>query len=186
MTRVVSGTLGGRRLVSPAGATTRPTSDRVREATFNALASAGHSEGAGVLDLFAGSGALGIEALSRGAERATFVERDRAALSALRTNLESCGLGRERAEVLVGDGVALVAARRLAGPWDLALLDPPYAFEGWDDLLMALDAGVAVCESRAAVDPPEGWEMARTKRYGGTVVSICRRHTRRFTQGVDR
>ena len=175
--RVVSGELGGRRLVTPAGAATRPTSDRVREATFNALDSSGDIDGAVVLDLFAGSGALGIEALSRGAARVTFVERDRAALDALRTNLDSFGIGADRAEVVVGDGLALVGSGRLDGPWDVALLDPPYAFDGWGDLLGALAADVAVCESAAPVDPPEGWWMARSKRYGGTVVTICRRHT---------
>lgn len=173
--RVVAGELRGRRLVAPTGVTTRPTSDRVRQATFNALESAGAVDGAAVLDLFAGSGALGIEALSRGAERATFVERDRHALAALRANLAACGLGRDRAEVVVGDGVGLVAGGRLAGPWDLALLDPPYAFAGWDELLDGLDAEVAVCEWGAAVDPPAGWRLARVKAYGGTVVSICRR-----------
>ena len=175
--RVVSGELGGRRLVTPPGAVTRPPSDRVREATFNALESAGAVDGAVVLDLFAGSGALGIEALSRGASKVTFVERDRAALDALRTNLEQFGIG-SAAEVVVGDGLALVRAGRLAGPWDLALLDPPYAFDGWDGLLDALDAGVAVCEAATAVEPPAGWRMARSKRYGGTVVTIFRRNDR--------
>ena len=169
--RVVAGELGGRKLVAPTGRTTRPTSDRVREATFNALESLGAVEDAVVLDLFAGSGALGIEALSRGAARATFVERDRAALAALRTNLERCGLGPPRAEVVVGDGLSV----GLAGPWDLALLDPPYAFDGWGDLLDRLDAAVAVCESSDALVPPPGWGIARTKRYGGTVVTIVMR-----------
>lgn len=111
--------------MAPAGTATRPTSDRVREATFNALTSLGVLDGARVLDAFAGSGALGIEALSRGAEHCRFVERDRAALAALRDNLDRCGLGRDRAEVVVGD------AASAGGGWDLALLDPPYAFTGW-------------------------------------------------------
>ena len=169
--RVVAGDLGGRKLVAPGGRTTRPTSDRVREATFNALESLGVVGGARVLDLFAGSGALGIEALSRGAARATFVERDRPALSALRTNLERCGLASPRAEVVVGDGLSI----DLPGPWDLALLDPPYAFDGWGELLGRLDAAVAVCESGSELDAPAGWGIARTKRYGGTVVTIVMR-----------
>ena len=169
--RVVAGELGGRKLVAPAGRTTRPTSDRVREATFNALESLGVVDGARVLDLFAGSGALGIEALSRGATRATFVERDRSALSALRTNLERCGLAPPRAEVVVGDGLSL----QVDGPWDLALVDPPYAFGAWDDLLARLDAAVAVCESGDELTAPPGWGIARTKRYGGTVVTIVMR-----------
>ncbi|MGA1345675.1 MAG: RsmD family RNA methyltransferase, partial [Ilumatobacteraceae bacterium] len=90
--RVVAGELRGRRIVAPAGRDTRPTTDRVREAIFNALGSAGLVEGALVADLFAGSGALGIEALSRGAERCVFVETDRAALAALEQNLDHLGL----------------------------------------------------------------------------------------------
>jgi 16S rRNA (guanine966-N2)-methyltransferase len=168
--------------VAPRGSVTRPTSDRVREATFNALGSAAALEGAIVLDLFAGSGALGIEALSRGAARATFVEHDRAALAALGANLRSCGLGGDRAAVVVGDVMAFLRSGALAGPWGLALLDPPYAFGGWSELLGGLEAEVAVCESPAAVVAPEGWRVARTKAYGGTVVTICRRHT----EGAER
>ena len=91
--RVVAGELGGRRLVSPDGTSTRPTTDRVREAIFNSLGSAGLIEGALVADLYAGSGALGIEALSRGAEHCMFVERDRTALRALEANLDALDLG---------------------------------------------------------------------------------------------
>jgi 16S rRNA (guanine966-N2)-methyltransferase len=139
----------------------------VREATFNALGSMDALEGATVLDAFAGSGAMGIEALSRGAARCTFVERDREALAVLRANLETCKLGPDRAAVVVGDG-----ARPGAGRFDLALLDPPYAFDRWDDLLAGLDAGIAVCESGRPLEPPTGWRLVREKAYGGTVVSI--------------
>jgi 16S rRNA (guanine966-N2)-methyltransferase len=166
--RVIAGELRGRRLVAPPGPTTRPTADRVREATFNALTSLDAIDGAEVLDLFAGSGALGIEALSRGAARCTFVERDRAALEALRDNLRRCGLGDDRARVVVGD------AGSVAGRWDLALLDPPYAFDGWEALLGGLDADLAVCESGAPIDVPEGWVVVRQKAYGATVVAILR------------
>jgi 16S rRNA (guanine966-N2)-methyltransferase len=166
--RVVAGELRGRRLVTPPGATTRPTSDKVRQATFNALESAGDVEDAAVLDLFAGSGALGIEALSRGAAHATFVERDRGALAALRANLDALGLN-GRSTVVVGD-----ALQHTAGRWDLVLLDPPYAFDGWTRLLAGIEAGVVVCESGAPIDAPPGWRLAREKRYGSTVVSIFR------------
>jgi 16S rRNA (guanine966-N2)-methyltransferase len=165
--RVIAGELRGRRLLAPRGTATRPTSDRVREATFNALGSMDALEGATVLDAFAGSGSMGIEALSRGAARCTFVERDREALAVLRANLEACKLGPARAVVVVGDG-----ARPGAGRFDLALLDPPYAFDRWHDLLTGLDAGIAVCESGRPLDPPTGWRLAREKAYGGTVVSI--------------
>lgn len=168
--RVIAGELRGRRLKAPPGTTTRPTSDRVREATFNALGSMDVIDGARVLDGFAGSGALGIEALSRGAAHCTFVERDRGALTALRANLEGLGLGSDRATVFAGDVL------HCTGAWDLALLDPPYAFDGWNALLSALSAEIAVCESGAPIAPPDGWAVAREKRYGATVVTILRRH----------
>ena len=173
--RVIAGELRGRRLMAPRGQTTRPTSDRVREATFNALVSLAVVDDARVIDLFAGSGALGIEALSRGASHATFVERDRDALEALGENLARCGLGPARAEVVVGDALAMLTSGRLVGPWDLALLDPPYAFDGWDELLVRLDADVIVCEGPHGMAPPPGWRLAREKAYGGTVVTVLRR-----------
>src|SRR5689334_4958151 len=136
--RVIAGSARGRRLQAPSGDGTRPTSDRVREATFNALGSLDALVGATVLDLFAGSGALGIEALSRGAARATFVERDRTARTVLEANLAACGFA-DRAEVVASDADRLLAT---AGErrWDLALLDPPYAYEGWPELLLDLPA----------------------------------------------
>jgi 16S rRNA (guanine966-N2)-methyltransferase len=123
--RVVAGTRGGRRLTAPAGRGTRPTSDRVREALFSIL---GDVEGLRVVDLFAGSGALGIEALSRGAASAVFVERDPRAARAVRTNLEALEL---EAAVLVRDAVAaLEDAARRGDQYDLAFLDPPYGLVG--------------------------------------------------------
>src|SRR4051794_19500228 len=101
--RVIAGTLRGRRLKAPAGRSTRPTSDRVREALFSML---GEIDGVQVLDLFAGTGALGIEALSRGAAAAVFVERDGAAAAVLRENLGALGIGSERAEVRRTDALA--------------------------------------------------------------------------------
>lgn len=166
--RVIAGSLKGRRLVAPGGSATRPTSDRVREATFNALVSLDAVHEAVVLDAFAGSGALGIEALSRGARHCTFVERDRAALAALRTNLERCGLGTDRATVVAGDTAPV------AGAWDLALLDPPYSFDGWEELLSAVAPALAVCESGSPIAVPDGWVVVREKAYGATVVAILR------------
>lgn len=171
--RVVAGTARGRRLEAPAGSSTRPTADRVREATFNALGSLGAVEGATVLDLFAGSGALGIEALSRGAASATFVDEDARALAVVRANLATAGLT-ERATVVRGDALRHVSG---LGHVDLALLDPPYAFtdEQWRGLLGALDADVAVIESDREIPVPEAWQVLRTKRYGSTVVLLARR-----------
>jgi 16S rRNA (guanine966-N2)-methyltransferase len=170
--RVVAGTARGRRLQAPAGRGTRPTSDRVREAAFNALDSRGLVAGARVLDLFAGSGALGIEALSRGAAHAPFVERDRAALVCVRTNLAATGLA-AAADVVAADALAYLAGR--PSPVDLALLDPPYAFDGWAALLAAIPAPVAVVESDRDVEVPPGWSVGRRARYGTTVVQLLLR-----------
>ncbi|MCU1371150.1 MAG: putative ribosomal methyltransferase [Ilumatobacteraceae bacterium] len=171
--RVVAGTAGGRRIDVPAGSATRPTSDRVREALFNALDSLGAVEGAVVLDGFAGSGALGIEALSRGAARATFADTDPQAVEVVRTNLGALGLA-DAAQVVAGG-----ADRALAfGPYDLVLLDPPYAFDGWDAFLTAVAAslspeGVVVIESDRDVPLPAGLVGIRSKTYGGTVVQFA-------------
>jgi 16S rRNA (guanine966-N2)-methyltransferase len=169
--RVVAGVLRGRRLVAPEGRETRPTSDKVRGAMFNALTSLGVVRDATVVDLFAGSGALGIEALSRGARHCTFVESARPALAALRANLESLGLA-SRAEVVAGDAVAFAARR--PGPYDLVLADPPYTFDRWPTLLAGLNAGLVVAESGGGLDPPDGWVTVRERAYGGTVVTFLR------------
>lgn len=173
--RVISGSARNRRLVAPEGTTTRPTPERVREATLNALGSLGVVVGADVLDLFAGSGAMGIEALSRGAEHATFVDQDRAATKAVTTNLEACGFT-DQATVVTSsverflDGVG---ERR----WDVALVDPPYRHDrdAWLDLVDRLPVDLAVLESDRPVEPPFGWEVLRSKRYGQTHVVIISR-----------
>ena len=170
--RVVAGSARGRRLVAPRGDAVRPTTDRVREATFNALGSLGVVEGAEVLDLFAGTGALGIEALSRGAAHATFVEPDGAARRALTANLEATALAGSATVEPVRAGAFLdrVGERR----FDLALCDPPYAFDGWDELLGRLPAEVVVCESDRELAPPPGWVVVRQRSYGTTFVLIAR------------
>jgi len=161
--------------VAPAGTATRPTPDRVREATFNALGSLGAVTHATVLDLYAGSGALGIEALSRGAAQCTFVDAARAARDAVAANLAACGMT-ERATVLAAPAErALADWARDGTRFDLALLDPPYEFEGWDELLGALRADLAVAEAARGVEPADGWEVLREKRYGRTHVTILQR-----------
>lgn len=122
--RVIGGRFGGRRLATPPGRGTRPTASRVREAWFSAIRD--ELEGARVLDLFAGSGALGIEALSRGADHATFVESDGKAVWALRRNLESLGLNTVTAIVRTDVFRAVARPQTLEGRFDLALADPPY------------------------------------------------------------
>jgi len=165
--RVVGGTARGRRLVAPPGDTTRPTTDRVREAVFNALWSRGLLDGARVLDLFAGSGALGVEALSRGADHVTFVDDDARARRAVAGNLAATGLA-DRADV-VADRAERFLARYTGPPFDLAFCDPPYAFTGWDDLLAALadlPVGFVVAETGSELALPAGWATVRATRYG--------------------
>ncbi|CAN5741245.1 16S rRNA (guanine(966)-N(2))-methyltransferase RsmD [soil metagenome] len=175
--RVVAGTARGRRLVTPPGDAVRPTSDRVREAMFNSLISLGAVEEAAALDLFAGSGALGREALSRGAERVTFVERHRAALAAIDTNLRATSL-HGSARVVRGDALGLLERHdELIGPYDLVLCDPPYAFAGWGRLFASLPCrlaadAVVVVEADHDLDPGDGWRVLRAGRYGGTVVTL--------------
>jgi 16S rRNA (guanine966-N2)-methyltransferase len=170
--RVVAGSLRGRRIESPPDHRARPTTDRVREAIFNALTSLDALVDASVLDLFAGTGALGIEALSRGAQHATFVETDGRMLGILRANLESLGLN-DRSTVLPSRAEPALAG--WAGGttrFDLALLDPPYEFAAWEELLAALPADVAVIESDRPPELGDGWSVVRAKRYGGTLVTI--------------
>jgi len=125
--RVIAGSCGGRRLVAPSGETTRPTTDRVREALFSILNGHGVLEGARVLDLYAGTGALGIEALSRGAAAATFVESSRPALVALRENVRSLGL-EDQVEIVAAPADRwLRSLRPEAPPYTLVLADPPWA-----------------------------------------------------------
>jgi 16S rRNA (guanine966-N2)-methyltransferase len=170
--RVVAGSARGRRLDGPTGAGTRPTSDRVRESVFNALLSRMDLEGTRVLDLFAGTGALGIEALSRGASEAVFVESDRNAVATIRRNLTATGLA-ERATV-----VTQRAENWLRGPaadgesFDVAFCDPPYAFDDWEALLVNLPARLAVLESDRPV-AVAGWAVARERRYGTTFVTFA-------------
>jgi 16S rRNA (guanine966-N2)-methyltransferase len=187
--RVVAGSARGRSLRAPTGRTTRPTSDRVRESVFNILTSLGlfggadlegEPDGIGVVDLFAGSGALGIEALSRGATSAVFVDSDTTAVASVRDNLRSFGWSEPRARVVRADAGSWV---RGAGAddlvrADLVLADPPYAFGGWEELLADLArsgfAGLAVLEAGDEVDAGEAWDVVRVRRYGATVVSLVR------------
>jgi 16S rRNA (guanine966-N2)-methyltransferase len=169
--RVISGEFGGRRLVAPDGLTTRPTTDKVRQAVFNSLGSMGIVEGAVVADLYAGSGALGIEALSRGAERCIFVERDRAALHALRTNIDTLEIA-DRCAIHATDVMAWVPAMRNV---DIAFIDPPYEFDGWATLLGLLDVSTVVAEADDPVEAPDGWTQLRSRRYGRTWVTVLER-----------
>ena len=170
--RVVSGIAGGRRLRAPAGSQVRPTSERVREALFNALGSLQALEGASVLDLFAGTGALGIEALSRGAGSATFVDADPRAIHAIEDNLGATGLG-EHARVVQADALRFLTDTPLH-PFDLAFADPPYAFDHWALLLQRLPARLIALEARSHLDLGAAWRPLRSRRYGDTVITMAR------------
>ena len=180
--RIVAGDLGGRVLRAPRGAATRPTSEKVRQALFNILGPPG--DDLHVLDLFAGSGALGLEALSRGAATATFVERARPALAALRANIDDLAVD-DRARVVPTDVAAFVAgaAATPAPAWSWIFLDPPYAAGVVAATLAALPAArrapraVVVVEHAHREPPPDrAGFLLRTdlRRYGDTSLSWYR------------
>jgi 16S rRNA (guanine966-N2)-methyltransferase len=168
--RIVAGEFGGRRLVVPRDGRVRPTADRVREAWMSILAP--ELEGARVLDLFAGSGALGLEALSRGAAHATFVELAPASLEALRANIAALGV-EGRVTVRRGDALRFVQALE-AGAYDVAFADPPYAVDA-ADRLVTLFRSTPFARILSVEHPADRRvEGDETRRYGDTAVTFCR------------
>ncbi|WP_326618279.1 16S rRNA (guanine(966)-N(2))-methyltransferase RsmD [Streptomyces decoyicus] len=177
MTRVIAGTAGGRRLAVPPGNGTRPTSDRAREGMFSTWESLdGPLAGARVLDLYGGSGAVGLEALSRGAAHVLLVEADARAVRTIRDNVRAVGL--PGVEVRAGKAEQTAAAAAPGEPYDLAFLDPPYAVtdaelreilitlrgQGWlaDDALVTVERS-----TRGGTFPwPDGFEAIKARRYG--------------------
>jgi len=185
--RVIGGSWRGRRLEAPEGRTVRPTSDRAREAIFNILAHGAHTGGEGspipdarVLDAFAGSGALGIEALSRGAARAIFLDNDVAAVRAVERNIATLK-ALDRAAVRRAD---CLTPPRAPAPCDLVFLDPPYGLGLAAPALAALseaswiaDGALCVVEQQhdEVLDVPNGFELLTERRYGKAKVTIFRR-----------
>jgi 16S rRNA (guanine966-N2)-methyltransferase len=179
--RVIGGEVGGRRLVAPKG-DARPTADRVKESLFASLG-AERLDGAVVLDLYAGSGALGIEALSRGAARAVFVDNDRRAHNALRANVDATGFT-ERAQLRRASAASFAGRCVADGPFDLVFVDPPYDLDT-ADLANVLDAlarsgclavgATVVAETRRTEPPllPEGWAVGWTRAYGDTLLTVA-------------
>ena len=175
--RVIGGSLGGRRLRAPVGRGTRPTAERVREALFSIL---GDIDDASVLDLYAGSGALGIEALSRGAASAVFVERSASALAALRGNLQDLGLYAPAVQVRRADVLgALGTARRRHETYDLVFIDPPYrraaALQSQLSTALAplLTSGARVVTESGLRSPLTlDFDALAERRYGDTVLTI--------------
>jgi 16S rRNA (guanine966-N2)-methyltransferase len=183
--RIVGGRWRGRTLKAPKGDVTRPTSDRVREALFDALAARLGSDlgGGAVLDLYAGTGALGLEALSRGCSRAVFVEDARAALDVLRANVASVGAGECTAVVAADARNAGLARASSLGPYALLLIDPPYRIDAAsvaDALARLVHAGsiqedaIVAYEHPSAAHMPdfEGFAAVRTYVYGETAVTL--------------
>jgi len=171
--RIISGLAKGRRLLAPRDRGTRPMTDRAREGVFSSLGAA--VAGARVLDLYAGSGSLGLECLSRGAASVVFVERSRAALAALRANVAAVGLGGEVAAEDVSHYLG-----RADGPFDLAFVDPPYALPlaSVEQVLGALvrllaGGGTVVLHRRAGegLQPPPGLKVADRRRYGDSEIT---------------
>ncbi len=181
--RVVAGSARGRKLVAPPGLDVRPTLDRVRQAIFNSLEARGAVEDARVVDLFAGTGALGIEALSRGAAHVTFVENNRHSLVCLKENIDSLGFTAQA--TIVRSDVNAWSTWRIP-EMDLLLIDPPYTYPGWDLLLERVLTGlarpegtdqdlrgIAVLETPRPIALPATWEVVREQKYGGTVVTFA-------------
>jgi 16S rRNA (guanine966-N2)-methyltransferase len=181
--RVIAGSAGGLSLVAPKGRVARPTTDRVKESVFGALGPERLVD-ASVLDLYAGSGALAIEAISRGAARAVLVERDHAAVTAIRRNLTTTRL-RDRARVQDSTVATFLAGRPPAEqPFDLVFVDPPYAVAsaasgrvliGLDESGWLADGAVVVLERSSEAAPvatPEPWETTWERAYGDTLVTV--------------
>ena len=183
--RIIAGLAKGVRLKAPKGTNTRPTSDRVRESVFAIL---GDFSGCRILDLFAGSGALGLEALSRGAAVALFLEKDRAAVQVIQENIEKTRLA-SQARVLAVDVLKFLAnpgrywSKLSEQNYDLVFVDPPYAAGLYETVLVKLvfsgllaDHSIVVVESAKFQLPSkvEGFNLWRSERYGDTVVHFYR------------
>jgi len=196
MTRIVAGSAGGRRLRTPPGSGTRPTSERVREAMFSSVESIlGSLAGLRVLDVFAGSGALGLEALSRGAGHATFIEASRPAADLIKSNASELAL--PTVAVMVTKAELLTSSPPVSGPFDLVLADPPYdlpnqaierllgqlLYNGW----LSLDCLVVLERSSRQAEPhwPAGLRYIRNRSYGETVLWYVARTPAMSTERED-
>jgi len=176
--RVIAGRYGGRRLQAPIGSQVRPTSDRVKEAIFNILA--GRLENAIVLDMFAGTGNLGIEALSRGAQKVIFIEQSQNSLRTIRSNLASLGIAAEDYQLIAGDAFkAIGRLRRLPERFDLVFVDPPYDKGFAEKALSTLaeadvmqSGGLVIVETASRETVPQAlhFELLRQSVYGDTTV----------------
>ena len=173
--RVIGGRSRGRRLAAKLPKTVRPTSDRVRESIFDMLGSMGGVEGLRVADLFCGSGALGLEALSRGAATAVFVDHDPDALAAVRGQPRRRGPRRRAGNAGAGVAAGVVGIGRSRGTSISRCATRPMASDEWEALLAPLKADVVVIESATPAAMSEGWVVTKERRYGGTLVTVAQR-----------
>ena len=175
--RVITGTARGRRLITPEGLDTRPTTDKVKEAICSSLQF--DFPGANVLDLFAGSGQMAIEALSRGAARATLIDADQRAVTCIRRNVKACGFA-DNAVILKSDAVSFL--QRTSERFDIAFLDPPYRREILQQILPVLAEkmqknGIIVCEHEPECKLSERilhFDLQKQKKYGKIIISVYR------------
>jgi 16S rRNA (guanine966-N2)-methyltransferase len=190
MTRIIAGVHGGRRLSAPAGAQTRPTSDRVREAFFSSLETMTDLSGARFMDLYAGSGAVGLEALSRGASHALLVESEPRAARVIRDNIVALRVG-EAARLVTGKVGQVVSARPEGEPYDVVFADPPYALtdeeltgvqralvdNGWlaPDAVVVIERATRPAGRGAPLTWVDGITADRSRRYGETTLWYGRR-----------
>lgn len=175
--RIISGTAGGRKLITPEGMDVRPTTDNVKESVFNIIQF--EIEGRRVLDLFAGSGQLGIECISRGAEHVTFVDNDRKSVDAVKKNLKTCGMS---ADVFLTDAVSFL---KDCPKYDIIFIDPPYDSDLYEKVLENIYlfdilnvGGIIVCESRKEKkihDPIGEYCIKKTYSYGRIKITLITR-----------
>ncbi len=169
--RVISGSAKGRKLVVPSGDHVRPTKDRVKEAIFNSLHSYGLVESRSFLDLFSGTGSLGIEALSRGAKSVVFIDHHAEAIDCIILNVEKLNYG-STSKILKTDALSFLERDDY---FDVALLDPPYKYEHWGTLLKQVNAHSIVIESSEQVTLESDWEIIKSQKYGQTNLLIASR-----------
>lgn len=175
MIRIIGGEYKGRHLIVPKSTSVRPTSDRVRESMFNILSSRTDLAGKSVLDLFAGSGALGIEALSRGAAKVTFVDKSIDSLRVVKENLSNLGLsaqdrGQDVIKVIKSDALSFLAGSDEF--FDVVFCDPPYQFDSWEKLIGLLNCTTAVLESNREILGALEIGVSKVFKYGISVVTI--------------
>jgi len=167
--RVIAGVAKGRKLVAPIGDHIRPTKDRVKEAIFNSLHSYGLVKDKSFLDLFSGTGSLGIEALSRGANSVVFIDNHEEAIDCITVNVEKLNYG-SASKILKTDALNFLKKKEY---FDVALIDPPYKYEHWGPLLEHINAHAIVIESSENITLESDWQIIKSQKYGQTNLLIA-------------